>query len=790
MITGSTVYWPWLTVGPVIRPSRLIPWEKKDQNYDDTCFRYYLGSVYQPYRNFYLQEYALNLNMTQNGISSWGSAQATREFFGDENAPTGRLPWRYAIGQAMHTRVVGAADSISVNAIATSWTSNLKARKDAALYDRLLKSQAAQLGGPLAEAMSMQGVGPDEDQEEDMHENLWTDPYERAITNLITAMGKHQKLSRKQRKAASHLWNSGVVATFQYPNGNNIECELCEPSEIGWDTTAVRPDFSDGEFWYRARLQTVPAIAEQYQAARDKITMLDKWANQQSAMFSSTQNPGWPQRCPRVFTVPFRDMQYVERGFVLKDGEPHFCTINVPDPQYRDGRMTYTDKDLIVPPESEMTATWTDDEWRNRKQTKAIERLRYCTAIPWEYMPGAYTNDDSGNPRPFSERQERIYAKNKEVLGILSPTGDMILESGEYPLQESDPDDKYMVESPIKFSSWMYLGGMAIAPASCVRDIQGMMNASLSDMLMRMSRAEMPTTVFDTDALVAAGITADQAMRNLKQGRAFGIKSQLVGGLNQAIKTTETGLGSEFYQRFGIIDKLYEMAQNATGIYDQNFGAPGSGDQLVRVKEMQSRQSGVMLQPFFAALGDLFEQVQQFNAQAGKKFFAARKWALNQMVGDEGERIILASKEMDEEQFRVEIKLTVDAEQRKRDAETMILGQGGYMDRGLLDAKTAAELLSNSALPEDVKEGAARFTKRMAEAQKQQAAAMEQQQQMAAAAQAQAHLDEQENQLAQESVKVAQTQEQMERKSMQPIIQSVAEHLKPNEAELGEMAPA
>jgi hypothetical protein len=307
---------------------------------------------------------------------------------------------------------------------------------------------------------------------------------------------------------------------------------------------------------------------------------------------------------------------------------------------------------------------------------------------------------------------------------------------------------------------------------------------------MRMSRAEMPTTVFDTDALVAAGINADQAMRNLKQGRAFGIKSQLVGGLNQAIKTTETGLGSEFYQRFGIIDKLYEMAQNATGIYDQNFGAPGGEDQLVRVKEMQSRQSGVMLQPFFAALGDLFEQVQQFNAQAGKKFFAARKWALNQMVGDEGERIILASKEMDEEQFRVEIKLTVDAEQRKRDAETMILGQGGYMDRGLLDAKAAAELLANSALPEDVKEGAARFTKRMAEAQKQQAAAMEQQQQMAAAAQAQAHLDEQENQLAQESVKVAQNQEQMERKSMQPIIQSVAEHLKPNEAELGQPALA
>lgn len=778
MTAQNSVFWPWLTIGPVQRPSRMIPWDQKDENYDDNAATYYLGSLWEPYRNFFLQEYAANMNMVQNGPQSFGSTSQIREFLGDATSPTGRLPWKYAIGQAMHTRLVGAADNISVSAKAVSWTSNVAARKETALYDRLLKTQAAQLGGPIAEAMGTQGIGTDVEAEEEQFENLWTDPYERAVSNLVTAMAKRQRLSRMQRKAASHMALSGVAAIHEFINGNRIEAELCEPSEIGWDTTAIRPDFSDGEYCYTSRLMDVTAIAEQFQSSKEKIRALDRWANIQSANFANGQNPGWPQRRPRVFTTYFKDLQYVERGFVLKDGEPHYCTINQPDPTFRknDEVYEYTDKDLIPPPENEWTATWTDEEWKRRKQVKAVQRLRYCTMIPWQYLPGAYTNG-----MPFASRKLQL---KEDDLRWISPTGNMILESGEYPLQEADPDDKYMVAFPLKFSSWMYIGGLAIAPLSCVRDIQGMMNASLSDMLMRMSRAEMPTTVFDHDALSAAGITAAEAVKNLKQGKSFGIKSMLVGGVNQAIKTTETGLGPEFYQRFQIIDRLYQMAQNATGIYDQNFGAPGGEDMLVRVKELQSRQSGIMLQPFFAAIQELFEQVHQFNAQAGKKFYAARPWALNEMVGDEGEKVMLLSKDLTDEQFRVETVLTVDAEQRKRDAETMMFQQGGYMDRGLLDAREAASLVARGALPEDVKDGAARFTKRMAEAQKQMAQQQEQQQAAMMAAQAQAGLEQEENELAKMGTDVALQQEQMERKSMQPVVQAMARHLEPNEEEM------
>ncbi len=783
MWPNTNLNWPWLFNTSATRPFRTIPWEQKGELYDNQCLRFYLSSVRQPQREFYLSEYAQNLSYVSNDVSSWGSAAQIREFIGDENMPTGRLPWRRAVMQPMHTRLVGAADNISVSAKAVSWTSNVAVRKETALYDRLLKTQAAAMGGPLAEAMAAQGVGMDEDAERDRFENLWTDPYERAMTNLVLAMGEHQKLARMQRKAASNLALSGVCAVHQFANGNNIEAELCEPHEVGWDTDAIRPDFSDGEYCYHMRPMDVAALAEQYQPSKDTLILLEQWANMPNTSAPANASWGWPMQKPLVVTCYFKDIRTIERGFVLKDGEPHYCTINIAGP---DGKVEYTDADLIDPPVNQWTSTWTNMEIKMRKQVKEVQRLRYCSVIPWEYMPASltkYSGVKGQKIEPFKSRSEtlKLDVNGQKILQTLSPTGDLILDNGEYELQEYDPDDKYHVALPIKFGSWMYLNGLPIAPLSCIRDIQGMMNAVLSDMMMRMSRAEMPTTVFDNDSLVAAGISSDQAVRNLKVGRAFGIKSMLVGGVNQAIKTTETGLGADFYQRFTIIDRLYQMAQDATGIYDQNFGAPGSEDMLVRVKEMQSRQSGIMLTPFYAALGDLFEQVNQGNAQAGKIFFSSRPWALNQMVGDEGERIILLSKGMTDEQFRVKIKLTTDTEQQQRDVETAIFQQGGYLDRGLLDAREAAKLLASGALMDEMKEGAARFTKRMQEAEKMKAEQQQQAMQAQTMAAADAELSEREMELSKMGVDAGLKQQQIQAKAMTPVVSALSKNLEPME---------
>lgn len=776
---GDTIFWPWLTIGAVTRPLNTTPKKYKDEHYDDRCGRYYLGNILQQYRDYYIREYAANRQLVLNGPSSWGSTEAIRELLGSADNPTGRLALKYAIMQPMHTRLVGVGSGISAAAKAQATTSNVYVRKENAMYQTLLRTIAAQEGPELAGAMAPMGISPDEEKNLSMHENLWTDPYAKTMTDLVTAMGKRQKLEEKLAKIASNVALSGVAAVHVFPNGNYMEAEVCDPGEVGWDTSAIKQDFSDGEFCYHARLMSVQQIAEQFQPAKDKIEAIDRWSAQQSAQLNNAQNVGWPQRRPRVFTVYYRDMDFVEFGYVLKDGEPHYCAINRSEPG--ETEIEYTDKDLIDPPDDEFVETWSNQERRMKKQVRQIQTLRYVTMIPWEYLPGAFNRVNGPDPEPFHTAKNRIITKigGEEIIQSLAPTGDLILDSGEYPLQERDPDNVFGVSFPIKFSSWMNMSGMVIAPLSCIRDIQTVMNATLSDMMFRMSRAEVPTTVFDDAALNAAGVTSAEAARNLKDGKAFGIRGMLVGGVQNAVTNVGTALDPRFYQMFTILDQLYMMAQNSTGVYDQNFGAPAGQDALVRVKELQSRQSGIMLKPFVDAVGSVVQQVYQFDAQAGKYFFRSRPWALKQMVGDKGAEMLILSEDFTDEQFRVEVVLTADAEQRREMANQMALQD---LQMGLLDPQEAASLRGRS-MPEDIYEGERRFTRRMAEAARQQAEQQQQMMEQQAIAQQQQAIEMEEAELSKEATNAALKQEQMQRKSAQPFMQALSEHVKPQEDE-------
>ena len=54
-------YWDWINVQSVVRPSRLLSDAQKDQNYDSTCARYYLGNQLTPQVNVFRRAYAANL---------------------------------------------------------------------------------------------------------------------------------------------------------------------------------------------------------------------------------------------------------------------------------------------------------------------------------------------------------------------------------------------------------------------------------------------------------------------------------------------------------------------------------------------------------------------------------------------------------------------------------------------------------------------------------------------------------------------------------------------------------
>lgn len=765
--------WSWVNVQTVTRPLRTTPNKSKGQNYDATCGRYYIGLQQESQFNRFRQCYATNVAYT---LGQWGEQEDVKLFLKDKQRSTTRVAFTHAMVQPILTRLRGAADNISVSPIAEVATQFAKTRKEEDLARALAMSLASRGSDAVAAAFAPMGISPDEEQTRMFHENIYQDELVVAITSLMKMQDVKNRMSDMKRDIAKSVALSGLAAWHCSQVGEDLVWDLCEPDEVGWDPSAIRSDFADAEYVFTCPLMSVQAIAEKFQPKADDIQALDSWANTNSSGYN--QN-GWPQRQPRVFTVYYTDWIHVERGYVMDGDEMTFVTINEADPDSRDGEPTWTDDDLVDPPENEYTVDWTDSEWQNRKVRRWCQVTRYVSLIPWEYLPGAINGRVDGKDgevtvKPYNERIKE--ADGRRLTSILSPTGDMILDSGICKLQETNPDHTYMKGFPLKFTTWAYVAGNVIAPLTAAISPQRVMNQITSDLMYRLRKAGHNSVAVDTDALAGSTMTEQEILFALKEGDPVNLKGALTGGLNNAVRDIDTSPGTSFYQAFSLIPQIKQMVESSVGVYEQNYGAPGSANQLVGTLQLQLQQAGVMQQPFFAAIADLYRQAHQFNAQAGKQFFTRRPWLLRQMVGDAGADTLELCKNLQNEQFRIRVDLTVNSAEMKTIADNQIIPM--RMQMGLLDAQTAAELMGQS-FPTDVDRASRRYVKQAALAAQQQAKQQEQQQMMMAMAQEQANIDQQEMELAKMENADKQTMEKIQGKLLQPAAQAESEWLKP-----------
>ena len=766
---GTRGYWSWVNVQTVVRPPRTTPNDKKDENYDAACARYYIGQQQESSVNLFRQCYATNVRYAMEGPGAWGEEEDIKVFLKDQGRSTSKVAFNNPLIGPILTRLRGAADNLSVSPSAQTATQYAITRKEEDLARALAMSQAARASSVVADAFAPMGISPNEEETIAFHENTYQDQLVIAINSIMKMISVKNGLDDFKMEVAKHLALSGLCAWHCSPQGNDLVWELCEPDEVGWDPAAIRPDFADGSYVFTCPLMDVSDIAEKFQPKENIIRELDAWSNLNPSGFNQ---PGWPQIKPRVFTTYFRDIQYVERGYVIEDGEPTYVTINQPDRDSRDGKPKYTDKDLISPPENQWTAAWTDEEWNAKKQKRHVQVVRYCSCIPWEYLPGAITNGVSFN--------ERVKGKNLDpkIAGMVSPTGDVVLASGLYPLQESNPDDTYNKGFPLKFTSWSYIAGNVVAPLTAAISPQRVMNQLTSDLMFRLRKAGHKSVAIDTDAMAGSTMSEEEILYALKEGDAVNIRGSLVGGLQNAVRDIDSSPGTSFYQAFQLIPGIKQVAESATGVYEQNYGAPGSANQLVGTLQLQLQQAGVMQQPYYKSIALLYKQVHQFNAQAGKQFFCRRPWILKQMVGDVGYFTLKLSEDLQNEQFRIEIELVPNTAEMRTLVDNQIIPM--RMQMGLLDAQAAAELLGR-AFPSDVDRACREYVKKAAMAQAQMA--QQQQQAMMAqglAAEKQA-IDDQEMQLAQLEQKSSMEAAKLQQKMAQPSIQAEAEWLKPQE---------
>jgi hypothetical protein len=770
--TNNRGFWTWIPIATQIPPSMTIPEkDKENESYHALWTRYFLSRQVGAWIEYYRGNYSANMDYAID--SRWGEEEDVRMFLGDGPSQTSRIPFKFPIVSPMLTRMVGAVDNISISAKAEPVTQYLsQTRREDAFLKAMLMSEAAGAGPMMATAMAKQGVSPSPEETEKIFDMTYQDHIIRGANSLMSMLAERSKLDDTKRVTAAYMALSGVAAAHCSINGNNLEWEVCEPREVGWDTSAMRPDFADGQFAYTCPLMNVSGIAERWNPIKDKIYALDTWARILPGGYNF--NAGWPQSRPRVFTMYWKDMKYVERGFVEKDGMPQYVTINEDDPDT--GKPAFTDEDLIEPPENQYTRAWTSAELRAKKQRRAIEVIRYCSMIPWEYLPGGYTKG-----RPYSPNEAPPEAPLNSNLPQVGVVGDMVLDYGMYPLQEAEADDVYSVKFPIKFSAWRYLGGHAVAPITAARDPQRWMNQITSDIAWRMRKAGGKSVLLAKEALDGSNMDEDELNHKVKEGDTIVVPAAMLGGLQNASGQIDASPGASFYNMLGLLPQIKSVAESSVGVYESNYGAPQGGGQLVGTLQLQLQQAGVMQQPFYASIADLYKQIHQFNAQAGKQFYSRRPWLLSQMVGEDDMTALITTEDMQLEQFRVKVSLSPDGAQLRTITDQQLIPQ--LMQMGMLDPTTASTLMGRS-FPEDVYAAARQFTKQAAEAAAQQAQAQQVMMAEQAMSQEQAAIDQQGSEIAKQENNSDLKLAQLKQKAEQPARQAESEWMKPD-SELG-----
>jgi len=762
----GTQVWAWIPLAYAMPPSMTIPEKDKDSAYHSQWTRYFLSRQYAMWINNYRDNFQANMDYAID--SRWGEESDVRLFLGDKAAQTSRIPFKSPIMSPMLTRIVGAVDNISISAKAHPATQYFAQTRKEAEKQRVMNLSMVAATGPMMEAAyAPMGISADPNRTEEIFDMTYQDHVVRGANSLMNMLSVRNNLPQTKRIAAAFMALSGVAAFHNFVNGSNIETELVEPREIGWDTSAMKPDLTDSQFMYVCPLMDVGAIAERWNPKADIIRALDLWTRLYPGGYNF--NAGWPQSRPRVFTNYWKDFKKVERGFVMmEDGSVEFCTINEPDPDT--GKPEYTDADLITPPENRFTRAWTDAELRAKKQTRYIQVVRYCSMIPWEYLPGGYTKGQAYSANLKPTRPPDPSMPNINVAG------DIVLDYGEYPLQEADPDDVYSVRFPIKVSTWRYLGGNAVAPMTAARDPQRWINQITSDVAWRLRKAGGTTPIIAKEALADTIYTEQDAAMHLKEGDPMFLSASQLGGLQNSSAVIDTSPSAAVFNLLGMLPQAKQIAESSIGVYESNYGAPQGQDQLVGTLQLQLQQAGVMQQPFYAAIADLYRQQNQFYAQAGKQFYSRMPWILEQMTGEQDMAALIESKDMLLEQFRVEVDLAPDGQQLRTITDQQIIP--GLMQMGMLDPVTAAQLMGRS-IPEDAYAAARKYTKMAqdAQAQAQQQAAQAQEQQ--AMAMEQAMIRDEEADMAKQATDAELKAQANSIKESAPYRQAESEWLKP-----------
>lgn len=738
------MYYPFISIAPDIRPLRTTPVSEKGEEYHVKTARHYVGRINTAVVNDFRLKYETHSAFFRG---QWGTKEDIETFLMDGRYTNKKTALGRNIVSPMVNRLKGSAANMGIAASASVSTQMAKTRKEQELARVMMMQQVATTSPVMAAAISARE--PVEETPEDtlaMFENSYQDSRVRAANSLISMMSQCNGFEQLRMEFAERLALSGMIGAHMRRHGSDIVWDPLPSEDILWDQLACRNDLSDAEWVGCASLMDISAIAETYNPPEETLKMLEK-SMQRSSPFTTQQQFVYPEGKPRVFTVYWKDMEYKNFGYVMDAGEPTLVCL---DKEYNGG-VEYSDSDLVDPPANDLNKKFF--QGGGKKVRRAIECVRSCVFIPREYLGVKSVN---GQPA----------------------VADMVLDYGLYPIQESDPFNFSVVKMPIKLSVWAMTDGYISAPVNDAIMPQRFINRVHSNIDWLISKSGGKSPIYDPRSILPDHMDEAEVRRAFKEGDPVALDSSISGGINNSIGTYDATPGPGLYNMFTLVERAAQDANAATGINDPAQGVPTGGEQLVGVTQLLLQQTSIILTPYYDALWRLFEQMHQADAQAGTQFYAQFPWRLRQLVGDQDADAILSDPNATLEGFRVSVIRDINEEQRRKQADQLILMLLQYQ---LLDPVYASNLLGRS-YEDEVFAAARKFSaERMKAAQQEQQQQAQAQQAQVMAAEA-ARIQDEQNSVYEDAMRATENEAKLRSKNAQPFMQAQAKAAFPEPA--------
>ena len=752
---------PWCLMGPTDYPDESLPMSEKGEEYCNQKARYFASRVSGVHLDWFRLQYAINARFSRG---EWGIDEDRPTYLKDGN----KIPWSsqkelsIPLAHPMVLRWTGQIASLEISAKATPITQYAVVRREAAKNRAIAYALAAQQGGYVQDAtMEMTGYGPD--QQQNINDTLGSDErglggtYQdkcmRAGNAIMSTTEAYNDYKYLKDSNANTLVCSGMFATHCRRDGMRFKWEWMHPYEMAFDSSSNRADMSDGQFAIHCPLKNLSALMKDYPKAKDQLeTMQGLIKNMTVAASEFPRGGGCPQGKPRVMTVYWKEAQWCEMGWMMIDGKPTVVVVNEPDPD-KPGKMKYTPEECMDDyPKNRFTS-----EWKSKTRKGFIERVYFCSFIPWEFTPYATTS------QPYKDA---------------ASTRDIVLDYGIYDFQEPCLGNPFKVNLPIKFSAVEYSDGYVIAPLTFAISPQRIINQVSSKLVHQLVKSKGQIPWVNPRSLADSDMDVSEVLNSADDGNAIELDTQSAGGAQNAIGSVDLSLNAGFYNLWQIPQMLTNIANTATGMNDPLQGKSTGSQQLVGTTELLLQQSMQMMQPITTCVEHGFRQMHQHDVSAGKVFYQHFPQYLAEMAGDEEMEAIMKSPDMAIEELRADVETTVSPSKLMAATDQMILE---FLQLGLIDDVTAAALGGRSH-PSDVWSASRQFTEQRRKA----AAAAEQQKQKMAMA---AGLEAQRNDLQRRTdetygraYEMLGKKMEMDQKSYQPFAAQAAKNAMPDPA--------